>query len=118
MKTILVVEDEQAIAEMLSLTLEEEGYRVLVAKNGSEALALLASERPHLVLCDVMMPKLDGRGLAQTMAETAEYATIPLVLMSAARLSRESLPESAAAFLPKPLDIDALLELIARLTTA
>lgn len=117
MKTILVVEDEQAIAEMLYLTLEEEGYRVVLAKNGREALALMANELPDLVLCDVMMPLLDGRGVAAAMQADLRLQAIPLVLMSAAQIILENLPSHLAAFLPKPLNIAQLLNTIAALTT-
>jgi two-component system, OmpR family, alkaline phosphatase synthesis response regulator PhoP len=116
MKTILVVEDEQAIAEMLALTLEEEGYRVLRAKNGREGLARMAEERPDLVLCDVMMPLLDGRGVAAAMHADAGLRSIPLVLMSAALLVDGGVPAGASAFLPKPLDIARLLNIIEQLT--
>jgi CheY-like chemotaxis protein len=60
MKTVLIVGDERPIAEMLGRMLEDEGYRVLTARDGREGLACLAHERPDVVLCDVMMPVLDG----------------------------------------------------------
>ena len=66
--TILVAEDEEALAWLLRLLLEDAGYRVLLAADGREALARLAESRPHLVLSDMMMPGLDGRALARAMA--------------------------------------------------
>ncbi len=113
MKEILVVEDEYAIAELVSIILEEAGYRVTIAQNGREGLNYLAAHRPALVICDVMMPLLDGRQLARVMHTNPAYRAIPIVMMSA-------LPELAqhnglyAAYLNKPFDPDDLLEVIAR----
>ena len=113
-QTILVAEDEESIAGLLRALLEDEGYRVVVAGDGREALDRLAAQRPHLVLSDVMMPRLDGRGLACAMAADPEYRAIPLVLMSAAgRAQAAGVPH--AAFLPKPFDLDALLATVGRL---
>src|SRR5579885_1072524 len=83
MKTILVVEDEFAIADMLSSLLEDEGYRVILASNGQEGLARLAETRPNTVLCDVMMPIMDGRQLRKTMKADPSFKDVPIVLMSA-----------------------------------
>jgi CheY-like chemotaxis protein len=113
-QVILVAEDEEAIAALLQALLEDAGYRVVVAGDGRAALDQLAAQRPHLVLSDVMMPRLDGRALARAMAADPAYRAIPLVLMSAAaRIRAEEVPH--AAFLAKPFDLDALLATIARL---
>jgi CheY-like chemotaxis protein len=112
--TILVAEDEEALAELLRLLLEDEGYRVLVAANGHEALDRLKEHRPRLVLSDMMMPGLDGRALAQAMAADPDFRGIPLVLMSAVH-ERGAREVPHAAFVSKPFDIDALLATVARL---
>ncbi len=82
--TILVVDDEPAIAEMLQDILEYEGYQVVTAGNGHEGLACVAAVRPQLVLSDVMMPGLDGRAFCRALQADPRYRGIPVVLMSAA----------------------------------
>lgn len=113
MATILVVEDEIAIAELLQLMLEWEGYRVVTAGDGREGLRLLAETRPDLVLSDVMMPYIDGRELARTMQTDMKYRDIPVVLMSAApRSIMRGAPH--AAFIAKPFEYREILDTVAR----
>lgn len=112
-RSILVVEDETTLAEMLRLLFEDAGYRVLIASNGREALHRLEAERPDVVLSDVMMPVLDGHGLYAALQDSAHRPLIPIVLMSAAgpRVLRSG--EHPAAFVRKPFDVDDLLVTIA-----
>src|SRR5690242_13837415 len=84
MKTILVVDDEYAMVEALSALLADEGYRVVAAANGEEALARLADSSPDLVLLDVMMPRLDGREVLRTMRAEPAFARVAVIMMSAA----------------------------------
>ena len=116
MKTVLVVDDEIALASVIQEILEEAGYRVVTARNGREGLACLAQHRPDLVLSDVMMPVLDGQGLCRAMAAHPVYHSIPVVLFSAGQSSLlldEDCP--ADAFIPKPFELDDLLALVHRL---
>jgi CheY-like chemotaxis protein len=112
LKTILIVEDERVIAEILCAVLQDEGYRVEIANNGKQGLDLLAEKRPDLVLCDIMMPGLDGREVARAMSANPTYSTIPLILMSAAYLpfSRQDYPYTD--FLRKPFDMEDLIETV------
>ena len=89
----------------------------MTAGDGREALASLAAHPVALVLSDVMMPHLDGRGLARTMHADPAHRAIPLVLLSAAGATvvRDA---PHAAFLPKPFNLDALLATVARLLDA
>jgi DNA-binding response OmpR family regulator len=109
-KTILVVDDEDAVLDALSVLLEDEGYRVLTAEDGEAALARIAEERPHVVLLDVMMPKLDGHEVLRAMRATPELARLPVLLMSAAHGSQARV--EGVPFLRKPFDIAELLERI------
>ncbi|MGI8857105.1 MAG: response regulator [Thermomicrobiales bacterium] len=112
--TILIVEDEAAIADLARSLLEEEGYRVVLAPNGREGLRRLAEERFDLVISDVMMPLMDGREFARTMRGDPTNREIPLVLMSAAgRGTVDGVPHTA--FLFKPFDLGIFIALIARL---
>ena len=114
MKTILVVEDEFAIADMLSSLLEDEGYRVVLASNGREGLMRLADTeiKANLVLCDVMMPILDGREMRKAMKADPALKDIPIVLMSAAPESSTSNNGITGPFLGKPFDLDDLLQVV------
>ncbi len=116
MRTILIVDDEFGIVEVLHVILEEEGYRVFTAANGRRALEQLAENKPDLVILDFMMPLLDGPQTAAAMRADSKLADIPIVMVSA-------LPEAAVrkrfdgyqAFFRKPFDTTALLDVIAEL---
>ena len=110
--TILVVDDEEAIRGLLVAALEDEGYAVVAARNGRVALEAIALGRPDLIVTDVMMPELDGRELIRQLQTRPEWASIPVVLLSAAPLDGRSTVSSAAA-VAKPFDFDALLGVIA-----
>ncbi|MCI0572708.1 MAG: response regulator [Myxococcaceae bacterium] len=114
MSLILVVDDERSILEVLTDVLEGEGHRVVTACNGHEGMECLRRMRPDLVLLDWMMPQVDGRQMLAAMREHSAWAEVPVLVMSAGRLSpaeRSHIPY----FLAKPFELDALLELIARL---
>lgn len=113
--TVLIVEDEFAIADLLEMALTDEGHRVLHAANGRQGLERLAEgPRPDLVISDYMMPVLDGAGLLQAMRGTDGHRTIPVIVMS-------SMPEANvrerlagyAAFVRKPFYLAAMVELVA-----
>lgn len=82
MRTVLIVEDEWAIADWLEVLLSENAYNVLVASNGREALDILHRETPDLVLTDFMMPFLDGAGLIAAMSQEPNTRDIPVVVMT------------------------------------
>jgi CheY-like chemotaxis protein len=115
-KTILVVDDEPANAEVLSLILEEEGYRVFVAANGRQGLERVAEVRPDLVILDYMMPIMNGAAMGAALRENAQTRHIRILMNS-------SLTEGAVrshfdgydAFLRKPYSVDAALQVIAGL---
>jgi CheY-like chemotaxis protein len=114
MATVLVVEDEFAIADLLEMVLTDEGYRVLTAANGRQGLERLAEgPRPDLVISDYMMPVLDGAELLRAMRESEAQRDIPCIVMS-------SMPEANvrerigdyAAFVRKPFDLGAMVQLV------
>ena len=112
--TILILDDEDAIAELARSLLEGEGYRVVLAPNGLEGLRLLTEERPGLVISDVMMPLMDGLAFARAVGADPAHAQLPLVLMSAAGSGVvDGVPHTA--FLAKPFDLITLIALVAGL---
>ncbi len=113
-RTLLVVEDEPSIANLLALVLRTEGYQVEVVGNRRAALRRIAEEQYDLDLSDVMMPYLDGLGLARAMHADPALHAIPLVLMSAVHRSPNG-DAPHAAFLTKPFNVDRLLATVTRL---
>ncbi len=114
MKKILVVEDEPAIAEVLLGILEDAGYHVDLAINGQACLECLAAVQPDLILSDLAMPLLDGRGLYRALRAQAAYASIPFVIMTAALLRPEASDDIYDGVVTKPFMLQALLNTIAR----
>lgn len=109
MTTILIVEDEFAIAELLRDTLSDEGYQVVVATDGREALELLASQQVDLILSDLMMPRMDGRTLIERLRADPRFAAIPVVVMSAGRTGLEPRFDGFDAYVSKPFNLYSLL---------
>ena len=79
---VLLVDDSPTIRKLVSLTLSREGYRVLVAEDGLEALDCLQEFRPDLILLDISLPNLDGFGLCKTIKATAATRSVPVVMLS------------------------------------
>ena len=115
MKTVLVVDDEFGIADVLVTALEDEGYRVFTAANGQRGLERLAENRPDLVISDFMMPLMDGAAMARAIRADPDSKDIPIIMISAVAeaMVRERF-DGYDAFLRKPFQIAALLELVAR----
>jgi uncharacterized protein (TIGR02266 family) len=108
---ILVADDEPLVLEMIQDILQALPAIVLRAQDGEEALRLAKSERPDLILLDVMMPKLDGFGVAEALKRDAATATIPLIFVSALGASRDKvrgLDLGAEDYLTKPINAEEL----------
>lgn len=115
MATVLIVEDEFAIAELLEMVLTDGGYHVLTAANGRQGLERMAEgPRPDLVILDYMMPVLDGAGLFQAMRNTEAQYDIPCIVMSSMPEAnvRERI-EGYVAFLRKPFQLADVVRLVA-----
>jgi CheY-like chemotaxis protein len=111
--SILIVDDEPEIRDALGLALELEGYRVISAANGRDALSVLREQVPALVLLDLMMPVMDGAELLRVLRDDPRLRGVPVYLITA--FSQIS-PEAAAraqGYLGKPVDLDRLLEIAA-----
>ena len=80
---ILVVDDEIYIVHILDFSLGMEGYEVITALDGEQALEKLRTEKPDLIVLDIMMPKLDGYEVCKTIKANPETAHIPVILLSA-----------------------------------
>lgn len=115
---VLVVEDDSEIAEMLTLVLEDEGYKVNAVRDGREALAFLrtaATPKPCVILLDLMMPRMNGLEFRSEQLRDPAVATVPVVLVTAEREARGLAREmNVAATLIKPVDLDELLSVVGR----
>ena len=117
-RTVLVVDDESGIRELLAVILEVEGYRVVQASCGSEALAAVAAHSIDLITLDVMMPDMDGWQVAERLDADARTAGIPRMMISGKPIGElRAAPGArrAAAVLTKPFDFLQLTALIADL---
>ncbi len=106
---VLVVDDEPYIVDLLDELLDDEGYHVLRANDGINALEEIERQPPDLILADVMMPRLDGLTLAAQLRDRGDET--PIILMSAAVTPRDA----SYAFIAKPFDIDEMLGLVANM---
>lgn len=108
--TILVIDDEALIGDFIAEVLEEEGYRVVTAVGGAQALTVLAALHPQLILMDMFMPGMSAMELLAQIRAAPEWRPIPVMLMSAST-SVDALVQQHgfAGFLVKPFDIDVLL---------
>lgn len=107
--SILVVEDEPAMREVLAALLSDEDFEVQTAPDDQAALELLESDTPaDVIVSDVMMPNLDGHGLIAKLRETGNG--IPVILMSAAGQPQATAP--AVYAIGKPFEFDSMLHLI------
>ncbi len=114
---ILLVEDDSGIRDSVVELLEAEGYAVAAAANGSDALEWLAREAPpDMLLVDLVMPMMSGGELLERVRADPRLAAIPAVLMTAAIPSPRAPVPAADAVLAKPFELDALLDLVARLS--
>jgi CheY-like chemotaxis protein len=113
--TILVVEDNDDVRDMMAVTLELEGHEVITARNGKEALDILrGGVVPCVILLDLMMPVMNGWEFRAALDADDELRHLPVVVISAA--GREVLESAhAVAYLPKPIDIEKLLDVVCTL---
>ncbi|MBK9517008.1 MAG: response regulator [Anaeromyxobacter sp.] len=112
---ILIVDDDSGIRDTLADCLEGEGYDVAGARNGAEGLEHLSVHRPDLILLDLLMPVMNGHQFLARLRADATTRDIPVLLMTGASgRTTQALPP-ADAVLPKPFELDELLELVKRL---
>ncbi|MEN9933446.1 MAG: hypothetical protein RLZZ387_25 [Chloroflexota bacterium] len=109
--TILVVDDEVAIAQLVADALEEEGYTVSVHHDGASALLDIVSDPPDLILLDIAMPVMVGDELLRYLRRHG-YPDLPVIVMTAGLRPEIYLAEGANAVLAKPFDLGRLLDLV------
>jgi CheY-like chemotaxis protein len=114
-RTILIVEDDPSIAEVLSIRLDQQGYDSHCAGTGAEAMKLARRHQPHLALLDLRLPDVDGFALCQQMDDDPETCAIPKIVLSGMErpdIIRATRSAGCKFFVRKPYDPNALLILI------
>lgn len=118
---VLIVEDVPNVLELLEVTLRFKGYAVVTARNGEEALEVVARQKPALIITDILMPKLDGYAFVQKLRLNPETRSIPVVFLSATYVTPEdkefALSLGASRFIEKPIDTEDFLLTVAELVT-
>jgi len=115
MKKILIIEDQPDMQENLAIVLGMEGYDVLLAMTGRAGLKMARSAAPDLILCDVMMPELDGYGLLKELRSHRATENTPFIFLTAKGEKgdfRAGMNLGADDYLSKPVDVDELLQAI------
>ena len=112
-KKILIVDDEVDLVETLRFPLEIEGYHVLVAHNGEDALNQARKENPDLILLDLMLPKLDGYKVCRLLKFDERYKHIPILMLTAKTQEKDKvlgMDTGADEYITKPFEMDDLIK--------
>jgi len=115
---ILVVDDSADNVAMISLTLQQQGYRVVTANNGEDAITVATNTLPNLILMDINLPNLDGLGATRRILESEGLREVPVVAITAfgtEGFQRAAYDAGISGYLTKPIDLDRMHQLIARL---
>ena len=113
--TILVVDDEPALLRLMEFVLAKQGHAMLTATNGEEALEMIRSQRPDLIVLDIMMPKLDGYQVAEAIRADDDLKHTPIIMLSA-KAQEEDIERGVAAgvdrYVTKPFSPDELATIV------
>jgi CheY-like chemotaxis protein len=115
---ILVVDDLADNVAVMSLHLQDAGYRVVTASNGEEAITVATQTLPHLILMDISMPTLDGLGAPRRIREHDSLRDVPVIAVTAfgtEGFQRAAYDVGVSGYLTKPIDFDRMQQLVARL---
>jgi CheY-like chemotaxis protein len=116
-RTVLVADDEPEVVDLVRMMLEWEGYTILAAADGEEAVARAQADRPDLMLLDVRMPKMSGLDVLNHLSADPVTADIPVIMLSVVTTYpdvRAALDRGAVAYLPKPFELREMVRLVER----
>lgn len=116
-KTILVVDDSQSLRNLVKLVLEEEGFRILLAENGKDALDKMASEDIQLLVTDLHMPVMDGMELIKNVRRLKEFRYLPILILTTetnSQIKIQAKDIGATGWITKPFDDEKLIRTIKR----
>lgn len=118
MTTILIIDDEYLIADILSFALEDEGFLTVTSASARKALDILGRERPDLIITDYMMPGMTRLEFAETVKAREQLSQVPIMLMSGAQAYMGvGRPDLFVHVLEKPFEIEAVVKLVQLLLT-
>jgi len=106
-QTVLVVEDDPVLSDIMRILLEDDGCRILIAQRGTEAVELAQRERPDLITLDLRLPDGDGRYVLDQIRQDPKLQGVPVIIVSGSEFQKDSSPE-VVAVLPKPFDATEL----------
>ena len=115
---ILVVDDSADNVAVMSLHLQDAGYRVVTASNGEEAITVATQTNPNLILMDISMPQLDGLGATRRIREDNVLRDVPIIAVTAfgtEGFQRAAYDVGVSGYLTKPIDFERMQQLVARL---
>lgn len=113
--TVLLCDDDEGIADVTKIVLEDLGYKVVTASNGEEVMPAVKAHKPSLILLDLWMPIMSGEEILLQLKKTPKYKDIPVIVVSASKDTEQvALRAKADSFLSKPFDISALEEMVRR----
>ncbi|WP_010520767.1 response regulator [Aquimarina agarivorans] len=115
MKTVLLIEDDIALRENTAELIELAGYNVIIAQNGKIGIDLAKQNIPNIIVCDIMMPEVDGYGVLEALTNTPETNQIPFIFLSAKTEHKEirmGMDMGADDYLTKPFEEDELMSAI------
>ena len=115
-KRVLIVDDEMPIRELMSLVLDQEGYDVVTAENGQDALTACARKRPDVILLDLKMPIMDGVEFARRYRTTLGPHAPIVVITAAEQAESRAADVEPCGFLAKPFDLESLLDTVGSCT--
>jgi CheY-like chemotaxis protein len=113
--TVLVVDDDPELRDMLSFSLQLEGHQVTTAVHGRDALAQLPRVRPGVILLDLMMPVMDGAEFCRQVRQDPVFASIPIVCLSAKHSAQREASLLGIPCITKPFEIDEVTRTVRRL---
>lgn len=117
-KKILIVDDDLAILEAISIALELENYKTKLLTNGDEVLSVSKDYKPDAILLDILLSGEDGRNIAKILKADEETCNIPIIIMSAHPTAKQTIKEIGVNdFIAKPFDLDKLLDTLKKHTT-
>lgn len=116
-KRVLIVDDEPDIVEAIKFRIEAEGIECIEAFDGEDALAKARSERPDLIILDIMLPKMNGYKVARLLKFDEAYKKIPIIMLTARAQEKDiktGEETGADEYMTKPFDMEQLVEVVKR----
>ncbi len=112
-ETIVVVDDEQDLLDILDLSLTSQGYNVITVSDGLKAIEIIKQEQPDLVILDIVMPEINGWEILKGLEDNEETSGLPIIIMSAIPLypeMKQILKDNVLYYQSKPFNFDQLLQ--------